>query len=131
MLILIKIKLHHSQISMQCTSINILHAKITFLKATCGAIKQKHESEVGQIPFRFIFLVDVYTSFAKLPFTTNPIKIAKFCSKRYSQLTCCKTIWNNKQNHSLLLGYILKSIFASSDSFSLITAHIVTHSTGF
>ena len=61
--------------------------------------------------FNFHFSDWSYTLLAKLPFTTDK-SVNWF--QRYGQLKGCK---NNRKKSSALFGYILKSVFTSSNPF--------------
>ena len=77
------------------------------------------------VKFNFHFSDWLYTSFAKLPFTTDPI------GQLGSKIQAVEGLQKQQETKKLsaLFGYILKSVFASSDSFCLITLqlHITYH----
>ena len=72
--------------------------------------------------FNFHFSDQLYTSFTNLPFTTDPIEIGQLVPK-IRAVKGLKKQWETKELYTLF-GYILKSKFASSNSFYLITSQI-------
>ena len=71
------------------------------------------------LKFNFHFSDSLYTSFSKLNSTTNPIKIGQLVLKIQEVEGLQKQQETVKEIISF--GYILKSVFLSSDLFCLIT----------
>ena len=61
----------------------------------------------------------LYTSFAELPFATDPIEIDQLVSK----IQAVEGLQKETKKLSALFRLYLKSVFASFDSFCLTTSH--------
>ena len=72
------------------------------------------------VKFNFCFSDSLYTSFAKLPFITDPLKLVNWL-QIYGHLKGCQKKGETKKS-SALFNYILKSVLASFDSFGLTTS---------